>query len=308
MAFKARLTKPESGNPYYNTKGNGGYSNAIKGSPTNKGCDVLSNCVGYAYGRFNEIGNYGYCKYLSPVNAEMFIQYAGGLTVGQTPKLGSCMVWQKGATLNGSDGAGHVAIVEKINADGSIVTSESGWNSSAFWTQTRKKGNGNWGAGSGYTFLGFIYNPAVTDGEVVETPAASVTPVTPDTQSTETVYTVKKGDTLGEIAKRYGTTYQAIASYNGIANPNVIRVGQKIKIPDTKAQETWKPKVGDVVAFNGNTHYVTASAKTGYSCKSGLAKITATYSNGKHPYHLVAVNGKGSDVYGWVDANTIAIP
>ena len=66
----------------------------------------------YAYGRFNEIGGYGYCKYLRPVNAENFIQYKGtSLKTGQAPKLGACMVWQKGATLNGSDGAGHVAIV-----------------------------------------------------------------------------------------------------------------------------------------------------------------------------------------------------
>lgn len=158
--FKPRMTRPESGNPYYNTKANGGYSNAIKGKPTDKGCDVLSNCVGYAVGRFNEIGGWGSCKYLSPVNAENFIQYAGGLEVGQTPKLGACMVWKKGATLSNSDGAGHVAIVEKVISSTQIVTSESGWGSSPFWTKTRNKGNGNWGAGSGYTFLGFIYNPA----------------------------------------------------------------------------------------------------------------------------------------------------
>lgn len=163
MAFVPRLTKPESGNPYYNTRGKGGYSDAIKGSPTDSGCDVLSNCVGYAYGRFNEIGGYGSCKYLRPVNAENFIQYANGLQIGQVPRLGSCMVWKRGATLSGSDGAGHVAIVEKIISETQIVTSESGWNSSAFWTKTRHKGDGNWGVGSGYTFLGFIYNPAVTE-------------------------------------------------------------------------------------------------------------------------------------------------
>ena len=96
------------------------------------------------------------------MNAENFIQHAGGLEVGQTPKLGACMVWRKGATLSNSDGAGHVAIVEKIISDTKIVTSESGYGSSTpFWTKTRTKGkNGNWGAGAGYTFLGFIYNPA----------------------------------------------------------------------------------------------------------------------------------------------------
>ena len=48
----------------------------------------------------------------------------------------------------------------------------------------------------------------------------------------ETVYTVKKGDTLSGIAAKYGTTYQELAKYNGIQNPNLIHVGQKIKIPN----------------------------------------------------------------------------
>lgn len=162
--YVPRLTKPEKGNPYYNTKGNGGYSNAIKGKPTDKDCDVLSNCVGYAYGRFNEIGGYGRMKYLAPTNAENFIQYKGSLEVGQTPRLGACMVWRKGNTLSGSDGAGHVAIVEKIISDTEVVTSESGWGSTTpFYSKTRKKGSGRWDMGTAYTFLGFIYNPAVSD-------------------------------------------------------------------------------------------------------------------------------------------------
>lgn len=43
-------------------------------------------------------------------------------------------------------------------------------------------------------------------------------------------YTVKAGDTLSSIAKRYNTTYQEIARKNNIKNPNYIRVGQVLKI------------------------------------------------------------------------------
>lgn len=46
----------------------------------------------------------------------------------------------------------------------------------------------------------------------------------------ETIYTVKRGDTLSGIAKKYGTTYQEIARKNGISNPNKIYVNQKLKI------------------------------------------------------------------------------
>lgn len=65
-----------------------------------------------------------------------------------------------------------------------------------------------------------------------------------------TVYIVKAGDTLSKIAARYGTTYQVIAAYNGIADPNLIFAGQKIKIPvgSTGAQaapKTYTVKKGD---------------------------------------------------------------
>lgn len=44
-------------------------------------------------------------------------------------------------------------------------------------------------------------------------------------------YTVQPGDTLTRIAVRFGTTVQAIVQLNGIVNPNLIFVGQVLKIP-----------------------------------------------------------------------------
>ena len=76
-------------------------------------------------------------------------------------------------------------------------------------------------------------------------PAKPATPAQP-AQGTagEQVYTVQRGDTLSGIAAKYGTTYQKLASYNGIANPNVISVGQKIKIPGSGVR-TYTVKSGD---------------------------------------------------------------
>lgn len=88
----------------------------------------------------------------------------------------------------------------------------------------------------------------------------------PDAGATQgvTVYTVKKGDTLSQIAAKYGTTYQAIAAYNGIKNPNAIRVGQKIKIPASTAPAALKKgdrvKVLNAVTYDGKpfkTYYDT---------------------------------------------------
>lgn len=161
--FKPRMTKPESGNPYYNKIENGGYSGAILGSPTDKGCNVLANCVGYAAGRFNEIiGQPKFVYFQYPPNAEDFYDtaVAAGLKVGSTPQLGAIIVWAKGKTWTSADGAGHVAVVEEIKSDGSIITSESGYGcASPFWTSHRYKENGNWGQSTAYRFLGFIYQP-----------------------------------------------------------------------------------------------------------------------------------------------------
>lgn len=161
--FKPRMTKPESGNPYYNRIATGGYSGAIMGSPRCEGADVLANCVGYAAGRFNEIiGKNKFVYFQYPPNAEDFYDtgVSQGLKVGKEPKLGAIIVWAKGKTWTSSDGAGHVAVVEEIKADGSIVTSESGYGcASPFWTSRRYKENGNWGAGTQYRFLGFVYQP-----------------------------------------------------------------------------------------------------------------------------------------------------
>lgn len=162
--MQMRTSKPVN-NKFYITKSKGGYSACIQGYPTDASCNVLANCVGYACGRFNEI--IGTMKYPSlNCNAENFIERAKntyGLQVVSYPTLGGIMVWQKGSTLSGNDGAGHVAIVERIDSANQIYTSESGYGSSAFWNSTRRNDNGRWGLGSGYTFRGCIVNPAIGD-------------------------------------------------------------------------------------------------------------------------------------------------
>lgn len=64
----------------------------------------------------------------------------------------------------------------------------------------------------------------------------------PPVTENETVYVVVSGDTLSKIANKYGTTYQKLAQYNNIVNPNVIYVGQKIRIPGTAPNPTPVPK------------------------------------------------------------------
>ncbi len=60
---------------------------------------------------------------------------------------------------------------------------------------------------------------------VTATPGAVPPPTSGNT------YTVQPGDTLFRIAARYNTTVAALAQLNGIVNPNVIRVGQRLIVP-----------------------------------------------------------------------------
>ena len=67
----------------------------------------------------------------------------------------------------------------------------------------------------------------------------------------DTTYIVKSGDTLSGIAAKYGTTYQVLAAYNNISNPNLIYVGQVIKIPNSNnntSEQYYTIQYGDTLS------------------------------------------------------------
>lgn len=117
----------------------------------------LPNCTCYAWGRFWEIGdpNHQYINRpnLSTLDAELWWYAGDGYSRGSTPALGAVLCLADGPY----SGAGHVAIVEQINGDGSIVTSNSAWGGAYFYTMTLYPPN--YLPAAGYVFQGFIYNP-----------------------------------------------------------------------------------------------------------------------------------------------------
>ena len=280
MAFKMRTTKPGAGNKYYIRKASGGYSNAIKGSPTDSECDVLANCVGYAYGRFNEIGEYGYCKYLAPVNAEDFMDYKGSCQTGMTPKVGAVMVWEGKGSL-----AGHVAIVERVDSDSQVFTSESGYGSSAFWNQTRKKGSGNWGSGSNYAFKGFIYNPAVKDEpKPAPAPAKSID---------ELAQEVIRGD-WGNGQERKDRLTAAGYDYNAVqARVNEILAPKPAPAPRLNEGDTVK-----IVSTGNGSSYGTSNTAYGIGWTRTILKI---WEGRPFPYQV----GTGNVTTGFYKAEAL---
>lgn len=156
-----RITRPTRGNKYYNTISNGGYSTCIKGKPTDSQCDVLSNCVGYSNGAFNEELNLGYEKYHLNCNAENFVEraIASGLSVVSKPVKGGVMVWEGLGNL-----AGHVAIATEVINSNSVRMSESNYGSSIpFSDVIRTNNNGRWGLNANFRFRGCIINPNYPD-------------------------------------------------------------------------------------------------------------------------------------------------
>lgn len=227
MAFKARTTAPSTSSKYWKHTSAGGVNSCLligKGS-------VIPNCVGYAWGRFYEI--LGSKPKLSRRNAELWYGYTtDGYTRGKTPKLGAVCCWAKGKVGNSSDGAGHVAIVEKIYSDGSFLVSQSGYNSKRFWTSKIPAS----GYLKGYVFQGFIYNPAVTN-----TVKATAT-------TAKTMKCVAKSGL--KIRAGAGTNFKQVGS---------VKYGQTITVTTkvTEGSNTWyKTDKGYVCAKQGNSVYL----------------------------------------------------
>lgn len=227
-------------------KVNGGYSPCIPGNDKYglrpfEG-SVLPNCVGAACAIYNiKAGETDSCKWLGNRNAVDFVKFVDqqGLKWGQDPVEGACMVW--------GHGEGHVAVVDKVIDNDTVITVESGWNYRAkpiLREVTRKRGdNGRWGYS--YEFLMFIYPPGYEPG--------------PGPAPEPTTYTVKRGDNLTKIAKMFGVTVQDLVKWNDIKNPNLIYPGQKILIKAPQA--VWYKVVrGDNLTKIARAYGTTVSA------------------------------------------------
>ncbi|EOS7716607.1 LysM peptidoglycan-binding domain-containing protein [Enterococcus hirae] len=88
-------------------------------------------------------------------------------------------------------------------------------------------------------------------------------------QPSTTTHIVQYGETLSSIATQYGTTYQALASLNGLSNPNMIYAGQVLKLSGVaSATRTYTVQYGDnlsLIATKLGTTYQTLAQRNGLS-------------------------------------------
>ena len=84
----------------------------------------------------------------------------------------------------------------------------------------------------------------IREGQVLTIPARAAAPAPPPPAA---VHRVAPGETLGHIARRYGTTIAALAAANGIRNVNIVREGALLRIAG--AGPTWVCPVQGWVRF-----------------------------------------------------------
>ena len=105
--------------------------------------DKGQNCTWYAHGRMLQLG---YSKAALDTmwgNAGTWDNTAkNGATVSNTPQAPSIAVWEPG--VGGAGGVGHVAVVERVNSDGSILISESNWDKTQYNTRTISRNSRYW--------------------------------------------------------------------------------------------------------------------------------------------------------------------
>lgn len=110
------------------------------------------------------------------------------------------------------------------------------------------------------------------------------------------------------ITVEEGNKSDAVGTRKMTVNGKYIRgyVTPKYSKKATSSTSSTKFKVGDKVMFTGSLHYTSSySNAKARGCKAGKAKVTKVVAGRPHPYHLVAVAGKGSTVYGWVNAKDV---
>ncbi len=130
------------------------------------------------------------------------------------------------------------------------------------------------------------------------TNGATTTPA-PQPEPSYDTYTVMAGDTLSGIAAKFGTTYQELAAINGIADPNVIHVGQIIKLKGDAAstpqgENTYTVQAGDTlsgIASKYGTTYQELAALNGISDPNVIhvgQVLLVSQNTSSHTYYVQA--------------------
>lgn len=138
-----------------------------------------------------------------------------------------------------------------------------------------------------------------SNGQVVETPAKDEEVVKTPVEASSSVYTVQAGDGYWGIARKYGTTVEALKALNG-ATSNLIHPGQVLKLPSTAVIE---PNNNSTESSNGsnttkpvNNNTSGSSQTASYTIQRGDGLYAIARKHGMTLSQLKSLNGLSSDL------------
>jgi LysM repeat protein len=117
----------------------------------------------------------------------------------------------------------------------------------------------------------------ISDAAPTPTPLPPTSPPSSGQQDKFVWYTVQRGDTLSSIARTYGTTWQAIAQANDIADPSQIKAGDRLKVPTSGGS-------------SGGTSGGTAGCRFRHTVKRGEWVWQIARNYGVSPYAILRAN------------------
>ena len=156
-----------------------------------------------------------------------------------------------------------------------VVECTGAWESKVQYTYVDEKGGRyqyKGGSKNKYSWEEYGLLPWVNYENIEPTP-------TPEPQTEYIEYTVQSGDTLTSIAKKYNTTVEAICELNPeITNPNLIYVGQVIKVPVCGYTSTSAKPIEKVYHIVKRGETLTSIAKQ-YGTTVGMLKLLNIFKN-----------------------------
>lgn len=219
---------------------------AYKMSHSDPWCHATVSAAAYKSGNTGVIPNTAYCP--SGINWFKKKGRWKARSTGYKPKVGAIVYYD---WSNGKDGiSDHVGVVIAVN--GTVLVVREGnknnrledRNISMYSASIMGYGVPDWG-----------------------TESNSVEVNTTVTQSSKDTYTVRRGDCLSAIAKAHNTTVRQLVSWNNIANPDIINVGQVLKV---KGEATTTNKTPSQTTTKPNNWVRRLQQQLNIQCKAGL--------------------------------------
>lgn len=153
-----------------------------------------------------------------------------------------------------------------------------------------------------------ITNIRTAVGNLLATPAPIPTPPANNnnTASNTTTHTVRNGETLSGIALQHRTTVAELQRLNNISNPNLIRIGQVLRLPN--ASNNTAPatnntiRIGSRVHVNQNAQRWVTGQNIPASVRAQIYDVQQIGRNGNNNHILI---GRNRVATGWINRSDV---